>query len=148
MTRDDQQQRSAMRLLQNIVVVVIIGALTAVLLRYWFQSDSAAWQQAEIDVAQQRFSQNVGLIRARWMAQGKPPSVVLQTTEGDAVSLKVNSHGWPDVSQGCDQLWLNLTGQSLERGLVAERHNSGCQYFTAGRLRLSYNERSGQTVQH
>ncbi|WP_290653857.1 hypothetical protein [Idiomarina sp.] len=148
MTRDDQQQRSAMRLLQNIVVVMVIGILTAVLLRYWFNSDSASWQQAELSVAQQRFSQNVGLIRARWMAQGKPKSVLLTTTNDETVAIKVNGHGWPDVSEGCDALWFNLTGQGLERGLVAVEENSICNYRLEGKTRFSYNARTGQTVQH
>lgn len=148
MTRDDQQQRSAMRLLQNIVVVLVIGALTAVLLRYWFNSDSASWQQAELSVAQQRFSQNVGLIRARWMAQGKPGSVMLTTTNDETVAIKVNAHGWPDVSDGCDALWFNLTGQRLERGLVAIKEKPGCNYRLEGKTRFSYNARTGQTVEH
>lgn len=148
MTRDDQQQRSAMRLLQNIVVVLVIGVLSAVLLGDWFKSDSSSWQRAELDVAQQRFSQNVGLISARWMAQGKPPTVVLTTTSGEASTITVNSHGWPDVSQGCDSLWFNLTGYPVERGLVAEEDAKSCQYLFAGKRRFSYDARNGQTIQH
>lgn len=132
MSRDRLQQ--GFTLLEFIVVIVMIGVLSASALKYYTDIVDDA-RIAGVQFLSARFSSAVASVHVKWMLDGRPNRVDL-----DGYHLKINDGGWPIGQLGlagkstentCQQLWESLLQNPARLPDVIPTDSKGVQYWSA-----------------
>jgi len=106
------QQSRGFTLIELVVVILILGILSATALPRFLNVNSKA-HIAAVDGAGGGFGAGVALARAGWFAQGSTAAATL-TNFGDN-TMQTNATGWPvgtdgtfDATADCTALWTGL----------------------------------------
>ncbi|MGH1371208.1 MAG: type IV pilin protein [Cellvibrionaceae bacterium] len=121
-------------LLEFIMVIVMIGVLSAAALKYYADIVEDA-RIAGVQFLSGRFSAAVAGIHMKWMIDGRPEHVEL-----DGYLLTVNNKGWPIGELGlsdkggvnvCRQLWESLLQNPSKLPDVIPVDANGVKYWSA-----------------
>ncbi|MEI6859478.1 MAG: hypothetical protein V5788_06810 [Shewanella sp.] len=149
------------RVIAMVLLIILLGVLS---FRYLGSMNNIAAQALWIDHS--RFLNVLIMIKAKWLAQGKPKEMRLDWDTGGIISnndqptkpqgiklVKMSSGGWPLPnkldSAGCKQLWYQLLGvDAASQDIVSLLDPNGliCNYTVNDSLSLSYQLVSGRVV--
>ncbi|MPY25884.1 hypothetical protein FM037_01880 [Shewanella psychropiezotolerans] len=162
------QQKADGELLElygKMIAIVLLLALLGVLgFRYFGSVNNIAAQGLRIDHT--RFLNVLGMIKAQWLAQGRPKEMRLDWDTGSVISVnnqvteleemnlvKMSSGGWPLPnkldSAGCEQLWYRLLGLDTASQQVVSSLSQGgdvCSYVANNLDRLGYQLTTGRVI--
>ncbi|SQH74911.1 conserved protein of unknown function [Shewanella benthica] len=163
------QQKADGELLElygKMIAIALLLALLGVLgFRYFGSVNHLAAQGLRIDHT--RLLNVLGMIKAQWLAQGRPKEMRLDWDTGISISadkhstqitadmnfVKMSSGGWPLPnkldSAGCEQLWYRLLGLDTASQQVVSVFGQGgdvCSYVANNFDRLGYQLTSGRVI--
>ena len=161
------QQKADGELLElygKMIAIVLLLALLSVLgFRYFGSVNHISAQGLRIDHT--RLINVLGMIKAQWLAQGRPKEMRLDWDTGvsnsadrsftqntsDINFVKMSSGGWPLPnkldSAGCEQLWYQLLGLDTSSQQIVSlfaREGDVCSYVASNFDRVGYRLASGR----
>ncbi|BAJ00263.1 hypothetical protein [Shewanella violacea] len=150
-------------LFSKMIAIVLLLALLAILgFRYFGSVNNIAAQGLRVDHT--RLLNVLGMIKGKWLAQGRPKQMMLDWDTGFSISadsqssqtisamnlVKMSSGGWPlpnkRDSTGCEQLWYKLLGpDTMSQQFVSSISPGGnvCNYIVIDSGRMSYQLATG-----
>ncbi|QLE87085.1 hypothetical protein FLM48_19610 [Shewanella sp. Scap07] len=156
-----QQQKADGELMQVYAKLVALILLLIVLAILGFRYLGSVQQVSAqgLVVEHTRLLNVLGMIKAQWLAKGRPEMMRLDwqftdVTDGqDQQLVKINRGGWPTVNNvnesSCEQLWQQLLGgDTHSQQIVIEvgPKRDVCSYIANNNDRISYQLTSGRVI--
>ena len=142
-----------------LIVMIILAALMAVFLSYYFKQEQEIKTTALQAVAASFMSQ-VMVVRSQWLMEKKPQQVIIELKENNKAIKKmitVNKQGWIDTltkNNACEKIWLMVMDRPLAFfnmpiGAVNIKNSQNtetqqCRYSVQNGDYFEYNSANGQ----
>lgn len=105
---------------EQVIIIVLLGAMMALFLYYFFKQTNELSQAGFGNLAH-NFSAKVTAIRAQWYMDKQPQMVFVRENTSDnkrnqGYGIPVNQKGWVDVGEGgigCEKVWQFVMGTAL-----------------------------------
>jgi hypothetical protein len=137
-----------MSLFEFIVAIIVVLLLILSISRMNIDKKGVI-DEVNFEMAKQNFSQNASLIRAQWLLEGRPKTLVFnfytnEVTISNNEYFELSTKGWPLINtqavNACELVWFgvnNLTeADNIERYIqikkVEKDNDIGCQFCDAG----------------
>jgi len=96
-------------LAEQVIIVLMIGALMASFVYYFFKEESEIKQVGFANIASQ-FSSKITAIKAQWYMDKQPNVVTIKTVDDaeDTIAVEVNKSGWVNPTtedNACQMVW-------------------------------------------
>lgn len=132
-------------LFEFIVAIIVVLVLILSIAKMNLDNKNVI-DEVNFEMAKQNFGQNIALMRAQWLIEGRPASIAFnfyadRDTISETRDFALSTMGWPKVEQSCRALWIksnnldaseDLTHYILIKNLSKKMNDIECQFCDAG----------------